>query len=150
MGRKYKPLALSKANLTKVKQEAHMQAEILSSDGLPALQKTPPRHLDPIASQEYKRIINSIGDLPMRNLDRSELENYCTWYSVYKNTSIKMKQALANGDEDEYYSYIGILNKATAAIKGLASDLGLNVNSRMGMNMPKNEEKKSSLADIFG
>jgi phage terminase small subunit len=92
-----------------------------------------------------------LGTLPLRNLDRAELENYCTWYSVYKNTSVNMKLALKNGDQDEYYAYISTLNKATASIKSLASDLGLNVNSRMQMNMPKTEaQKNDSIIDTFG
>jgi phage terminase small subunit len=85
----------------------------MAKDGIPKLQVTPPNHLDPVAKQEYKRIIASLGTLPLRNLDRAELENYCTWYSVYKNTSVNMKLALKNGDQDEYYAYISTLNKAT-------------------------------------
>ncbi|MFD1431381.1 MULTISPECIES: P27 family phage terminase small subunit [Lacticaseibacillus] len=151
MAGKYKVLSQSKGNLTKLQQEAKVQAEFLAADGLPELQKTPPSHLDPLAKQEYRRIVESIGQLPLRNLDRGELENYCTWYSVYKNTSTRMKQAMAVGDEEQYFAYVGILNKATAAIKGLASDLGLSVNSRMAMNMPKTEEqKRKSLKEVFG
>ncbi|WP_057820024.1 P27 family phage terminase small subunit [Schleiferilactobacillus perolens] len=150
MAGKYKVLQMSKGNLTKKQQEAKLQAEILAADGLTPLQVSPPNHLDPIARQEYKRIIASLGKLPLRNLDRAELENYCTWYSVYKNTSINMKHALSAGDEEEYYSYVGVLNKATVAIKGLASDLGLNVNSRMAMNMPKEPKETQSLTDMFG
>ncbi|MCH4170676.1 MAG: P27 family phage terminase small subunit [Lactobacillus sp.] len=151
MARKQKLLSMSQGNLTKAQQEAKLHAEILAADGLPQLQVTPPNHLDPIAKQEYKRIIQSLGTLPLRNLDRAELENYCSWYSVYKNTSIKMRNALKEGDEDEYYSYVSVLNKSTVNIKALASDLGLNVNSRLQMNMPKTEKKETdSLKGMFG
>lgn len=151
MARKQKILSMSTANLTVKQQEAKLQAEILAADGLPSLQITPPNYLDSVAKQEYKRIIASLGKLPLRNLDRGELECYCTWYSVYKHTSIKMGKALKAGDEKTYYGCISTLNKATLAIKGLASDLGLNVNSRMTMNMPKTEKQKSkSLTDVFG
>ena len=151
MAGKYKVLQMSKGDLTKERQEAKLHAELMAKDGIPKLQVTPPNHLDPVAKQDYKRIIESLGTLPLRNLDRAELENYCTWYSVYKNTSVNMKLALKNGDQDEYYAYISTLNKATASIKSLASDLGLNVNSRMQMNMPKTEaQKNDSIIDTFG
>ena len=151
MAGKYKILELSKGNLTKEQQQAKLHAEMMATDGLTKLQTTPPRHLDPVAANEYRRIIASLGSLPLRNLDRAELEAYCTWYSVYKRTTIDMSDALAAGNSEEYYGYTGVLNKATMAIKGLASDLGLNVNSRMAMNMPKSDEDKpKSMMDEFG
>lgn len=149
MGRKYKLLSQSTANLTKEQQVAKLHAEILAADGLPEMQQTPPAYLDTEAKREYRRIVGAIGKLPLRNLDRAELENYATWYSVYKRTVQKMNEA--SGDDDKYYSFIPVLNKATANIKSLASDLGLNVNSRMQMNMPPVEESKpKSLKDVYG
>ena len=146
MAGKYKVLELSKANLTVAQQEAKLQAEILATDGLPELQKIPPSYMPPVAKQEYRRIVSSIGKLPLRNLDRVELESYCVWYATYRQIVDEMTQDPLN-DAD----HIGDLNKATTAIKGLASDLGLNVNSRMAMNMPKQDKnEKKSLKDVFG
>lgn len=146
MAGKYKVLELSKANLTVAQQEAKLQAEILATDGLPELQKTPPAYMPLVAKQEYRRIVGSIGKLPLRNLDRVELESYCVWYATYRQIVDEMTQ-----DPLNYADHIGDLNKATTAIKGLASDLGLNVNSRMTMNMPKQDKnEKKSLKDVFG
>lgn len=192
MGQKYKVLSQSKGNLTKLQQEAKYKAEFNAADGLPELQKTPPNHLDPVAKNEYKRIINSLGKLPLRNLDRVELETYCSWYSIYKAESQKLqkiakqipaleknlevayeelqqaqlmdstemiKDAKANfGNangwvEDAEFKRdrsISRMDKATKNIKSLASDLGLNVNARMQMNMPKDESQTKSLKDLFG
>lgn len=191
MGRKYKVLDQSKGNLTVLQQEAKYKAAFNAADGLPNLQKTPPNHLDSVAKNEYKRIINSLGNLPLRNLDRVELETYCSWYSIYKSESLKLQKITkqipaleknlevaydelmqaheigsselikeakinygnANGwVEDAEFKRdraISHLDKATKNIKGLASDLGLNVNSRMQMNMPKDEEKTNSLKGMF-
>lgn len=191
MGRKQKLLSQSKGNLTVLQQEAKYKAEFNAADGLLNLQKTPPKHLDSVAKNEYKRIINSLGNLPLRNLDRVELETYCSWYSIYKSESMKLQKIAnqipaleknlevayeelqqaqlmdstemikeakinygnANGwVEDAEFKRdraISHLDKATKNIKGLASDLGLNVNSRMQMNMPKDEEKTNSLKGMF-
>lgn len=132
-----------------VEQEAKYKAEFLAKDGLPELQKTPPRHLDPTAKNEYKRIINSMGKLPLRNLDRSELELYCTWYSIYKKTVSELHK---EKDMDKATALISTIDKATRNIKGLASDLGLNVNSRMQMNMPdknNDDNKPKSLRERY-
>ncbi|RNE05589.1 P27 family phage terminase small subunit [Lacticaseibacillus paracasei] len=193
MAGKYKVLQMSKGDLTKERQEAKLHAELMAKDGIPKLQVTPPNHLQGAAKQEYKRIVTSIGKLPLRNLDRVELENYCTWYGIYKDISIriqkyansipefekeyertqrrleaarkdsdketleKLKQELKivaislqtlEGKRDDEIKH---LDKATKNIKGLASDLGLNVNARMQMNMPKTEaQKNDSIIDTFG
>ena len=192
MARKQKLLKESSAHLTVLQQEAKFKAETIAADGSEPLQKVPPRHLQGAAKQEYKRIYKALGKLPLRNLDRAELENYCTWYQIYKNCSegipkvlesidaaqkaydnaldelnqvratgsktlIKeaTKESLACEDnllnaQGQYNMIISRLDKATKQIKGLASDLGLNVNSRLQMNMPKNNEKEGkSILDKF-
>ena len=153
MARKQKLLSQSTGHLRVVEQEAKYKAEFLAKDGFPALQKTPPAHLDKVAKAEYRRIINSLGDLPLRNLDRSELELYCTWYSIYNRASKEfraIKDLVADPDTVNYY--VSIIDKCTRNIKGLASDLGLNVNSRLQMNMSKTNQdnKHQSLREKFG
>lgn len=193
MAGKYKVLQMSKGDLTKERQEAKLHAELMAKDGIPKLQVTPPNHLKGAAKQEYKRIVQSVGKLPLRNLDRAELENYCTWYGIYKDISIRIQKyavmipeaekelerverRLKTADQDsdketlkkimtelqrassdlgslefKRDTEIKHLDKATKSLKGLASDLGLNVNSRMQMNMPKTEaQKNDSIIDTFG
>ena len=149
LARKQKLLSQSTGHLRVVEQEAKYKAEFLAADGLPELQKTPPAHLDKVAKTEYRRIIDSLGKLPLRNLDRAELEMYCTWYSIYKRADEEIKQTV---NPDEYDSKLSIIDKATQRIKGLASDLGLTVNSRLQMNMPKtdNNEEHKSLREKYG
>lgn len=149
MARKQKLLSQSTGHLRVVEQEAKYKAEFLAADGLPELQRTPPAHLNKVAKAEYRRIVSSIGKLPLRNLDRSELELYCSWYSIYKETSEQLKQV---DSLEEAPKLILTLDKATRNIKGLASDLGLTVNSRMQMNMPSadKQEEHKSLREKYG
>lgn len=149
MARKQKLLSQSTGHLRVVEQEAKYKAEFLAADGLPELQKTPPAHLSKVAKTEYRRIVSSIGKLPLRNLDRSELELYCSWYSIYKETSERLKQV---DSLEESPKLISTLDKATRNIKGLASDLGLTVNSRMQMNMPSadKQDEHKSLREKYG
>lgn len=148
MARKQKLLSQSTGHLRIVEQEAKYKAEFLAKDGFPELQKSPPAYLDKDAKAEYRRVVAAIGDLPLRDLDHAELENYCTWYSIYKQTT-RMLSSVEDPDERE--RMVRALDKATKNIKSLASDLGLNVNSRMQMNMPKTDNnKKESFREKYG
>lgn len=148
MARKQKLLSQSTGHLRIVEQEAKYKAEFLAKDGFPELQKSPPAYLDKDAKAEYRRVVAAIGDLPLRDLDHAELENYCTWYSIYKQTTRTLSSV---DDPDERERIVRTLDKATKNIKSLASDLGLNVNSRMQMNMPKTDSnKKESFREKYG
>lgn len=148
MARKQKLLSQSTGHLRIVEQEAKYKAEFLAKDGFPELQKSPPAYLDKDAKAEYQRVVAAIGDLPLRDLDHAEMENYCTWYSIYKQTTRTLSSV---DDPDERERMVRTLDKATKNIKSLASDLGLNVNSRMQMNMPKTDNnKKESFREKYG
>ena len=148
LARKQKLLSQSTGHLRIVEQEAKYKAEFLAKDGFPELQKSPPAYLDKDAKAEYQRVVAAIGNLPLRDLDHAELENYCTWYSIYKQTTRTLSSV---DDPDERERMVRTLDKATKNIKSLASDLGLNVNSRMQMNMPKTDNtKKESFREKYG
>lgn len=149
MARKQKLLANSTANLTVLQQEAKVKAEFLAKDGLAKLKKTPPSWLKGEARKEYKRIVNGAGDLPLRDLDHAELEMYATWYSEYKIVQIELNVEGVTGERRD--RLLSRKDKITKNIKGLASDLGLTVNSRLQMNMPKeNDKPKDSILEKFG
>lgn len=151
MGRKITLLDNTKKNLTKDEIEDRKAAEHLAGDGFVEMQVTAPNHLNSIAKQEYKRVVQDIQKLPLRNLDRAMLENYCLWYSVFKETSQKLtEQGNIIGDEENGYEenpLIKTLEKATKNIKSTASELGLTVDSRLRLYLPK--KKKNDKEDMF-
>lgn len=154
MGRKMKVVESNKKHMTKEERIARKSIQDKASDGLDALQLTPPKHFDPIAKAEYKRVIEDLRKLPLRNLDRAVLESYCTWYAVYKEVS--------RGLQKEGYVYenekgsvvpnkmLYTLERATTNLMKAASQLGLTVDSRMKLFVPQVEEKKESIFDKFG
>lgn len=154
MAKKLTMLHNNKKHFTKDEIEDRKAAEMLAGDGLVELQVSAPNHMNSIAKQEYKRVINDLQKLPVRNLDRAILENYCLWYSIFKETSKKItEQGSIVGDEESGYTenpLIRTLEKATKNIKSTASDLGLTVDSRMKLYLPKKEEKKETMFDKFG
>ncbi|MGG6497363.1 UNVERIFIED_CONTAM: P27 family phage terminase small subunit, partial [Bacteroidetes bacterium 56_B9] len=56
------------------------------------LPNTPSSHLNKTDKAEYKRVIKGLRLLPLRNLDKAILENYCTWYAVFKEISKKIDE----------------------------------------------------------
>lgn len=154
MGRNLKLVDTTKKHLTKEEIETRKTAEQKASDGLAKLQKTAPRHFNPVARAEYERIINDLQALPVRNLDRAILETYCSWYAIYKETIKKLDEVGYFIDDQEKgvipSPLILTLEKATANIRSSASQLGLTVDSRMKMFIPKEEEKPKSIFDKFG
>lgn len=153
MARKLTLLDSNKKHLTKDEIADRKQAEKLASDGFSEMQTTAPNHLNSVAKQEYKRVVKDIQKLPLRNLDRALLENYCLWYSVFKETSKKLSEEGMTVIEDEMsveHPLIKTLEKATKNIKSTASELGLTVDSRLRLYLPKKEKKEETMFDKFG
>lgn len=154
MGRKMKIVESNKKHLTKEEKIARKTIQEKASDGLEALQLTPPKHFDAIAKAEYKRVINDLRKLPLRNLDRAILETYCTWYAVYKEISRGLqKEGYVHETENGKVlpnKMLYSLERATTNLTRAASQLGLTVDSRMKLYVPQVEEKKTSIFDKFG
>lgn len=153
-GRKMKLVENNKKHLTNEEKKVRETAQRKASDGLTMLQATPPRHLKGAANWEYQRIIKDLQTLPVRNLDRAVLEVYCTWYGVYKEVLQKLDEVgYTIFDEEKGWisnPLILTLEKATAQIRTSAAQLGLTVDSRMKIFVPKTEEKPKSIFDKFG
>ena len=144
----------NKKHLTKEEKIARKTIQEKASDGLDALQLIPPKHFDPIAKAEYKRVIEDLRKLPLRNLDRAVLETYCTWYAVYKEISrgLQKEGYVVETDSGKVLpnKMLYSLERATTNLTKAASQLGLTVDSRMKLFVPQVEEKKESIFDKFG
>lgn len=153
-GRKIKPLKNNKSHLTNDQKEIRTNAEKSASDTFKKLQSTPPKHLNNVARYEYKRVSQELDEMPVRNLDRAILESYCVWYSIFREVSQKLKEegALLKNDNGEYNEnpLVKTLEKATKNIKSAAVELGLTVDSRLRIYIPKSDEKPQTIFDKFG
>lgn len=146
-GRRYKLLEQSKANLTKQQQEAKFNAEVLASDGYKTLQPTPPKRFTGVAKAEWKRIVPDLRNLPIRAVDRAMVEQYCVWYQQF----VEVTRELENTDDlDRRITLINALDKVSKNVRSAASEIGLTLDSRMRLNVPKQEDKKKTLKEVFG
>lgn len=173
-GRKFKVLETNKKNFTKNEIADRKAIQDKASDGLKALQKSAPNHLNPIARYEYERVWEDLQNLPVKNLDRAVLELYCTWYAIYREAEKDVKENgiftygfetkttidKETGDEKSISKKVidttrknpslSVMNDASSNIMRCASNLGLTVDSRLRIYTPPKEEKKQTLADMFG
>ncbi|WP_375179919.1 phage terminase small subunit P27 family [Enterococcus rotai] len=173
-GRKLKVIEHNKKNFTKEEKERRKAIEDKASDGFSPLQKTAPRHLNPLARYEYERVVKDLETLPVKNMDRVTLELYCTWYSVYREAEKDIHEygifshweiteerrdaitdqlsieTVIETDTTKKNPAISIMNEASANIIRCASNLGLTVDSRMRIYAPPQEEKKKSIFEKFG
>ncbi|ALV21050.1 phage terminase small subunit P27 family [Carnobacterium antarcticum] len=172
-GRKFKVLENNKKNFTKNEIEDRKVIQDKASDGLKSLQKSAPNHLNPIARYEYERVWEDLQTLPVKNLDRAVLEMYCTWYAIYREAEkdvkengifmeanyleeitekdgTKRKELITYTDKSKKNPSVSVMNDASSNIMRCASNLGLTVDSRMRIYTPPKEEKKQTLADLFG
>lgn len=156
-GRKIKLLDNTKGALTNEVKETRRDAEKMASDGFEELQKSAPQHLGSIARYEYERVSGELRKLPIRNLDRATLEMYCTWYGIYREAEESVQEdgiyaVDTNGqpNKNRKNPAISIMSEASSHIRSCASSLGLNIDSRLKIVLPKNDEPKKTMFDKFG
>lgn len=156
-GRKIKLLDNTKGALTNEVKETRRDAEKMASDGFEELQKSAPQHLGSIARYEYERVSAELRKLPIRNLDRATLEMYCTWYGIYREAEESVQEdgiyaVDTNGqpNKNRKNPAISVMSEASGHIRSCASSLGLNIDSRLKIVLPKNDEPKKTMFDKFG
>ncbi|MBC6310140.1 phage terminase small subunit P27 family [Listeria sp. FSL L7-1582] len=162
--KKMKLVDTAKGHLTTIEKSKRKRAENMASDGFANLQKSAPNHLGSKARYEYERISKELQKLPVRSLDKATVELYCVWYGIYREAYEEVKEngiytVMSEITEEGIVHYkdrtrknpaITVMNDATSNIRSLASSLGLTVDSRLKLMIPKVEEREKSLKDIFG
>ncbi|MFS0982378.1 phage terminase small subunit P27 family [Enterococcus casseliflavus] len=107
-----------------------------------------PKKLDKLAKAEWKRLglIVDTRNLPISELDRSLVINYCVYVSVSEKAreQLLVEPLTIDGRKNPI---IDVLNGANKELKSLASNLGLTIDSRMRIKNPTTEADNES--DLF-
>ncbi|MDK3656255.1 phage terminase small subunit P27 family [Staphylococcus pseudintermedius] len=153
MPRPKKPLSQQKTRRTTAVQEELKATEERLKE-LKPLQKTPPAYLDATAKKEYKRITTLLNELPIADLDLSLVVAYCQTYSNYiQATKHVNKHGLVTETErgTKLSSYYTAQRESTDRLISLSNKLGLNIDSRMKILTPKDNNKKENdvMSDFF-
>ena len=99
-----------------------------------------PKKLDKLAKAEWKRLglIVDTRNLPISELDRSIVINYCVYVSVSERAREQLLTEPLTIDRRKN-PIIDVLNGANKELKSLASQLGLTIDSRMRIKNPTTE-----------
>lgn len=104
----------------------------------------PPDFLDDIAREEYKRIIPYMQDLPISNLDRAQLAQYCSFYSDFVQASHLIEETGGVVIETDRGLKVNpaftAKEKAGTRMQQAANTLGLTIDSRLRIIVPEEKE----------
>lgn len=117
---------------------------------------TPPTWLSTEAKKEYKRIVPLLSKLPIASLDLASVEMYCDFYSKYKKMSLAVEKEGetiieygARGDEKSKVNpKYTVMKDSASMVRTLSGNLGMTIDSRMRIVVPKKEEIKDPFADF--
>ncbi|NKD37885.1 phage terminase small subunit P27 family [Enterococcus casseliflavus] len=152
MGRKTTLLNASSKHYTKEELEIKQEQEEILYTFEPLNFKKYPKNLDKLARNEWKRLATIVDsrNLPISELDRAIVTNYCMYVSISERAreQINQEPLTIDGKKNQI---IDVLNGANKELKSLASQLGLTIDSRMRIKNPttENENNDDPFADML-
>ncbi len=104
----------------------------------------PPHFSDEIAKQEYLRILPHMQELPISNLDKAQLAQYCSFYSDFVKASLILEREDLILEDDKGNQKVNpafnIKEKAGIRLQQTANTLGLTIDSRLRIMVPDEKE----------
>lgn len=136
-GRPRKPLAMQKGHLTNA-QKAEMRAReealrcpIIEFDAPDYLESAPER----ARFGQLADLLQSVDEQLCTALDADQLARYVVSESLYKSTTKRLRAAMKGGDVDAVTKVQRQQNTAFQQVQACASALGLNVTSRLKIDL---------------
>lgn len=146
MARPRKLVGVNKKNFTKEELEMRKaEEEILNSFTEIDIEKVP-AFLDLRARDEWFRIVPLLEELPISELDRTQIAQYCHFVSLYEQCARDIEERTLIVDDRANPSYKMMID-AAKEIKTISNVMGLNINSRMKLVAPVAEAENE--ADPF-
>ena len=102
-----------------------------------------PNELLPQAYNEWDRIAAYVGDLPISELDVNTVTRYCNYTYLYAEATKHVATYGVLTEEGKKSPYLDAMNSYSKELKACASDLGLNIPSRLKMSAPAIKEKEN-------
>ena len=136
--------ARGKKHLTKAEIEERLKQEIEA----PNDKIEPPAYLTDKLKDEFNRLANELKKIDiMTNLDNESLARFVV--SEYNYQKITKKLLKTSVDNEKYYDYLLMQEKAFKQSRQAATDLGLTISSRCKLVVPKKEEKEEKPKNKF-
>lgn len=150
IGRKKKLTDVTTKHLTNKEIEERKEEEEVLFNYRPLNFLDVPKTLDTVGKKEWKRLANVISDLPISELDRSIMTNYCMYVSLLEKARKELNKSTLITEEGKKNPLIDVINGSNKELKSLAGTMGLTVDSRMRIKAPtKEKEKADPFKDLF-
>lgn len=154
MARPRKFTDASTGKVGKEKKEERKKEEAALED-FDDISLTPPNWLSKEAKTEYKRIVPLMSKLPIAALDMASVVMYCDYYSKYKAASLCVEEQGRTiieldgqgNDKKKVNPEFTAMNDAARMVRSLSGGLGLTIDSRMRIVVPKTKEKSDLFAE---
>lgn len=140
-----------KGNYTKADIEQRKATEKNMSD-LTEIALTPPTWMDTEAKKEYKRIVPLLQELPIAALDYGMVISYCISYSdlVRASKALKKEEDIIETAHGTKLNQNHVIRRnAMDKINSIAPKLGMTVDSRLKIFVPKQEEKEDPFKELM-
>ncbi|PJN91241.1 phage terminase small subunit P27 family, partial [Bacillus sp. mrc49] len=142
MARPRKLTAVNKKHFTE-EERAQRQAEeeILNGFTEIDIDDIPP-FLDERGEREWFRIVPLLDELPISELDRTQVAQYCYFVSIYERCIEDIEERGLIVDDRQNPSFAMMIN-TSKEIKSISNAMGLTINSRMKLVAPKAAETEA-------
>ncbi|MBZ5203208.1 phage terminase small subunit P27 family [Planomicrobium chinense] len=143
-------------NISKAEIEERRKEEE-SLEEFESISLTAPPWLEGDAKEEYERIIPLLKKLPIASLDLASVTMYCDFYAKYKEASqtvdiegTVITQFDARGNEKRIVNpKYTVMGDAARMVRTLSGSLGMTIDSRMRIVVPKKEEVVDPFAEMM-
>lgn len=140
MGRRRKLSTNTTGNFTKEEIEEKKEAEEKLSQFNP-IPDEPPTWLDKPGKEEYLRIIDSLKELPIADLDYNQVAAYCGFYSDFIKASRRVAREGAviktSTGATKINPAFNVKKEAHTRMQSIASTIGMTIDSRLKIVAPK-------------
>lgn len=153
MAKNKKLSAVSKKHYTQAELENKQKEEAVLYEFAPLDFSIKPKNLDVVGLSEWIRLQKIVegSKLPISELDRAIVENYCTYVSISQRAKEELNKSELLDAMGKATPLVNILNSANRELKSLANALGLTIDSRMRIANPSEEkEADDPFAKFFG
>lgn len=113
---------------------------------------TPPDWLDTVAKEEYERIVPLLKELPIKALDHGMVVAYCIAYSDLVRSTEELKNGpdvIETAHGTKINQYHTIRRNAIDKINSITPKLGMTVDARLKIFVPKPEEKSDPFKELM-
>lgn len=140
-----------RGNFTKEQIEERKETE-KQMESLQSITLSPPSWMDDTAKREYRRIIPLLKELPIAALDYGMVISYCVSFSELVQASKELKKAdyvIETNAGTKLNQWLTVRRNAMDKINSIAPKLGMTVDSRLKIFVPKETKKERDPFDEF-